>query len=72
VADNGPGIAPDQRALVFERFYRGREQAQLAPGAGLGLAIVREASLRLGGKVALDSGIDGAGCAFTVTIEQTA
>jgi signal transduction histidine kinase len=72
VADNGPGIAPDQRALVFERFYRGREQAQLAPGAGLGLAIVREASLRLGGTVALDSGIDGAGCTFTVTIEQTA
>jgi signal transduction histidine kinase len=72
VADNGPGIALDQRALVFERFYRGREQAQLAPGAGLGLAIVREASLRLGGTVALDGGIDGAGCTFTVTIEQTA
>jgi two-component system sensor histidine kinase QseC len=37
VSDNGPGIAPDQRARVFERFYRIAEQSQ--PGTGLGLAI---------------------------------
>ncbi len=66
VADDGPGIAADQRALVFERFYRGSGQA--APGAGLGLAIVREAAKRLHGTVALTDGIDGRGCCFTVTI----
>jgi two-component system sensor histidine kinase QseC len=39
VDDSGPGIAPDQRERVFERFYRGHESA--AAGSGLGLSIVR-------------------------------
>ena len=66
VADDGPGIAPDQRDLVFERFHRG--SGHTAPGAGLGLAIVREAAVRLGGGVTLGPGIGGAGCAFTVSV----
>jgi len=66
VADDGPGIAPDLRDLVFERFWRG--SGHDAPGAGLGLAIVREAAARLGGGVTLADGIGGAGCRFTVTI----
>ncbi|MCS3397550.1 sensor histidine kinase [Burkholderia thailandensis] len=41
VIDDGPGIAPDERDAVFERFYR--SQATLAiEGTGLGLSIVRE------------------------------
>jgi signal transduction histidine kinase len=40
VADEGPGIAPDDRARVFERFHRGG-QAQTDGGTGLGLAIAR-------------------------------
>ncbi len=42
VADNGPGISPDERARVFERFYRA-DHARTAHsgGSGLGLAIVR-------------------------------
>lgn len=68
VADDGPGIAPALRALVFERFYRGSGHA--APGAGLGLAIVREAALRLGGSVSVDDGIDGRSCTFTVTLAK--
>jgi two-component system sensor histidine kinase TctE len=39
VEDNGPGIAPEVRERVFERFYR---VAQDTEGTGLGLAIVRE------------------------------
>lgn len=39
VEDNGPGIAPDARERVFERFYR---VALDSDGTGLGLAIVRE------------------------------
>jgi two-component system sensor histidine kinase TctE len=44
VVDSGVGIAPDQRELVFERFYRvlGNE----ADGSGLGLAIAREIALQ--------------------------
>ena len=66
VADDGPGIAAGQRSLVFERFYRGGGHE--APGAGLGLAIVREAAKRLHGSVELADGIDGKGCCFIVTI----
>ncbi len=36
VDDSGPGVAPDQRARIFERFYRASAQGQ---GAGLGLSI---------------------------------
>ena len=66
VADDGPGIPPQQRSLVFERFYRGG--ASDAPGAGLGLAIVREAAARLHGSVTLADGIDGRGCTFIVSL----
>lgn len=66
VADDGPGIPLRERALVFERFYRGAGHDM--PGAGLGLAIVREAAARLGGGVSLAEGIDGKGCRFVVTI----
>jgi two-component system sensor histidine kinase QseC len=39
VEDAGPGVPPDLRERVFERFYRAPDQTQ--PGSGLGLAIVR-------------------------------
>ena len=49
VEDNGPGIAPSERAQVFERFYRilGSD----VEGSGLGLAIVREIAQRHGAEV---------------------
>lgn len=40
VEDNGPGIPPEERERVFERFYRVSESGE--SGSGLGLAIVRE------------------------------
>ena len=40
VSDNGPGISPDQRARVFDRFYQ-TDPSRSASGTGLGLAIVR-------------------------------
>ncbi|HKR42901.1 MAG TPA: ATP-binding protein [Paraburkholderia sp.] len=51
VADNGPGIAPHERARVFDPFYRipGNEQI----GSGLGLAIVRTIADRMGAEVSL-------------------
>lgn len=39
IADNGIGIAPDQREKIFERFYRGNHQH--IQGSGLGLSIVQ-------------------------------
>ncbi|MFE4515137.1 sensor histidine kinase [Kitasatospora sp. NPDC056783] len=41
VRDHGPGIAPDDRQAVFERFFRAAG-TQATPGSGLGLAIVHD------------------------------
>lgn len=51
VADQGPGIAEQDLAHVFERFYRSPE-ARTMPGSGLGLAIVRQVAENHGGRVA--------------------
>jgi two-component system, OmpR family, sensor histidine kinase TctE len=51
VADSGPGIPEDERALVFERFVRGR--LATGDGSGLGLAIVREIAAFHGARVDL-------------------
>jgi two-component system sensor histidine kinase MprB len=49
VRDEGPGIAPADRAHVFDRFYRAAESRAL-PGSGLGLAIVRQVAESHGGR----------------------
>jgi signal transduction histidine kinase len=53
VEDDGPGIALDERELVFERFHRGRGAQGAVAGTGLGLAIVRELAERGGGRATL-------------------
>ncbi|MGY1743720.1 MULTISPECIES: sensor histidine kinase [unclassified Blastococcus] len=50
VDDAGPGVFPEDRERIFERFVRGPRAARGSlPGAGLGLAIVAEAAARHGG-----------------------
>jgi two-component system, OmpR family, sensor kinase len=58
VSDTGPGIPPEDRRRLFERFYRGSLGKQAGPGTGLGLAIVAELARRWGGDVRL---LDGSG-----------
>jgi signal transduction histidine kinase len=58
VIDRGPGIPPDEQAMVFERFYRGRNNDG-QEGTGLGLAIVRRVVERWNGSVALESSDQG-------------
>jgi two-component system, OmpR family, sensor kinase len=53
VADDGPGIPPQDRARVFERFYRGSTGRRAGAGTGLGLAIVAELVRRWDGEVRL-------------------
>ncbi|WP_179380095.1 sensor histidine kinase [Jannaschia marina] len=65
--DNGSGIAPGDRGLIFEKFARLSDQAA-AGSAGLGLAICREVMLRLGGDIAYLPGQGGA--AFRVRLPR--
>jgi two-component system OmpR family sensor kinase len=63
VADDGPGIPPQMRAQIFDRFVRGEGPADRAvgPGSGLGLAIVRAVAVSHGGTVeAAESASGGA------------
>src|SRR5205823_12038431 len=53
VTDGGPGISADDRAELFERFYRG--DSTKASGSGLGLAIAKELAELMGGKIELES-----------------
>jgi signal transduction histidine kinase len=53
VRDEGPGVAAEERELIFERFQRGRAAAGSA-GFGLGLAIGRELAERMGGELVLE------------------
>jgi two-component system sensor histidine kinase MprB len=58
VRDHGPGIAPEERELVFDRFYRA-DAARATPGSGLGLAIVRQIATAHGGTVEAGEAADG-------------
>lgn len=65
VSDDGPGIAAQDRSMVFERFRRGADPG--ATGSGLGLAIVSAAARQWGARVDLLPGLAGRGIAFRVT-----
>ena len=52
VADEGPGVQPDERELIFKRFERGRGRSDEG-GFGLGLAIGAELAERMGGALEL-------------------
>lgn len=54
VQDHGPGIAPDKMKHVFDRFYRGEEDA-ITPGFGLGLPIAKSLVEGIGGMIAIES-----------------
>ncbi|MGB8933347.1 MAG: ATP-binding protein, partial [Anaeromyxobacteraceae bacterium] len=70
VSDTGPGIPEEERELVFERFYQGREGRAIGKGSGLGLAIVAGVARRHGGTVAVTSP-QGAGATFELRLPLT-
>ena len=65
VSDDGPGIPPDERSRVFDRFYRRAGSAP--PGSGLGLAIVKAVADAHGATLSLADGPSGKGLAASVS-----
>jgi two-component system sensor histidine kinase GlrK len=66
VADTGPGIAPEDRAHIFEAFYQGATPAgSLVRGTGIGLSVVQEFVRAQGGAVELVEG-ESTGAHFRV------
>ncbi|UPG96092.1 ATP-binding protein [Luteibacter aegosomatissinici] len=69
VCDDGPGISPDLRDLVFHRFQRGAQDK--AMGYGLGLSIVQRAIELHDGQIALLDGPPGRGLLVRIRLEAT-
>lgn len=67
IGDSGPGIAPEEQALIFEPFYRSQRQNRFPQGLGVGLTIAREIVLAHGGRLDLVSA-PGAGSRFSVVL----
>jgi PAS domain S-box-containing protein len=68
VEDTGPGIASDEQARLFERFFRTRSATNGAvPGTGLGLSIAKAIAEAHGGTIAVESE-EGRGTTFRVEL----
>ena len=67
VADRGVGIDDAEQALIFDRLYRVRSQAETTSGTGMGLAISRAIAESHGGGITVTSQL-GHGSVFTVTL----
>jgi two-component system sensor histidine kinase KdpD len=67
VADRGPGIDDMEQSLVFEKFYRGRDQRYRVQGTGMGLAIAKAIVEAHGGTIGVTSQL-GSGSVFHFTV----
>ena len=68
MSDSGPGLDPEQREHVFERFYRAdQSRSRASGGAGLGLSIVAAVAEAHGGHVTVESG-SGGGTTFRIEL----
>ena len=62
VHDNGPGIAPSERRLIFERFHQIQEDGYRPQGTGLGLPISRQIIEHFGGRIWVDDDVAAGAC----------
>ncbi len=58
VIDSGPGIEKNEQRLIFDKFYRGKNNSDKTPGTGLGLAISKSVVEKHGGKIWVESEIN--------------
>jgi two-component system, OmpR family, phosphate regulon sensor histidine kinase PhoR len=72
VADQGPGIPPEDRKRIFERFVRGRHaQGKQVRGSGIGLALVKHIAEAHGGKAWVEDA-PGHGSVFVIVLDGSA
>jgi signal transduction histidine kinase len=67
VRDTGPGISPQERAVIFEEYKQTKEERVRRRGTGLGLAITRRLVLMQKGRIRVDSEL-GRGSQFEVLL----
>jgi two-component system sensor histidine kinase KdpD len=67
VADHGPGIDSFEQGLIFDKFYRGRDQRYQVRGTGMGLPIAKAIVNAHGGSIAVTSQL-GSGSVFSFTL----
>jgi len=67
VADQGVGIDDMEQALIFDKFYRGKNQRYRVQGTGMGLAIVKAIAEAHGGKIGVTSQL-GCGSVFYIVL----
>ncbi|MBU1568241.1 MAG: HAMP domain-containing protein [Proteobacteria bacterium] len=67
VADAGPGIADDERSLIFTKYYRTKNVRGHLDGVGLGLAISRRIVTSYGGHIEVANN-SGQGCTFSFSL----
>jgi two-component system, OmpR family, sensor histidine kinase KdpD len=71
VQDEGPGIRPDEREKIFEKFYRGESSSRSASGTGLGLAVTREIVRFHGGRIWIEDVVpQGARFVISLPLEE--
>jgi signal transduction histidine kinase len=67
ITDTGPGVPPEEREAVFERYYRGGDARTRGEGTGLGLAIARAVARAHDGDIVVENAPAG-GATFRVTL----
>ena len=67
VEDEGPGVSPDSRERIFEKFFREQPVKAQRPGFGMGLAIAKGIVEAHGGRIWVESSRNGHGSCFTFT-----
>ena len=67
VADRGPGIDAFEQGLIFDKFYRGRDQRYQVRGTGMGLSIAKAIVAAHGGSISVTSQL-GHGSVFSFTL----
>lgn len=68
VRDTGPGIEAQERARIFDFFYRAKRSDSSVPGSGLGLAICKGFIEAMGGSIAAQAGADARGTCFVIEL----